>query len=252
MTPSPDPGPVALHQWADLEVDRRLSGGSRSEVFLGTHRRRRVIVRQSSRSAAALDWELDLLEHLTGQGITVPRMVPSDRGAGHVDGMSVHEFLPGDPPTSPRDWARVADVLQAVHGSTLGWPQRPGFASSRDLRIVDRGGDVRLDLMPDDLVAQVRSAWAAVDVGELVVVHGDPGASNIRIDRERVALLDWDEARVDVPWFDLALLPADAPIPDAIDADDLTTAGFAWEVATCWTIEPEYAATRRRQLLARL
>lgn len=243
---------MGLDHWADLEVDRRPSGGSRSEVFLGTHRGRQVVVRQSSRSVPALDWELDLLEHLAGQGITVPRVVPTDRGQSHVEGVTVHEFVPGEPPTSPRDWARVAEVLQAVHGSTVGWPQRPGFASSHDLRTADRGGDVRLDLMPDDLVAQVRSAWDAVDVGDPVVVHGDPGAGNICIDGDRVALLDWDEARVDVPWFDLALLPAGAPIPDAVAADDLTRAGIAWEVATCWTIEPEYAATRHRELLARL
>jgi hypothetical protein len=67
-----------------------------------------------------------------------------------------------------------------------------------------------------------------------------------------VTLLDWDESRVDVPWFDFAFLPEGVEAPSPADRDTLVTAGVAWEAATCWTPEPEYAARRLAELYARL
>jgi Ser/Thr protein kinase RdoA (MazF antagonist) len=72
------------------------------------------------------------------------------------------------------------------------------------------------------------------------VVHGDPGRENVRIVGGRAILLDWDEARVDLPAFDLAVLPG---------ADEaIVQAAHAWEAATCWRAEPEYARRRLAQL----
>lgn len=252
MGSPPGPSADALRHWGDVELRRRLSGGHRNDVFLADRRGRHVVVRRSSRSAAALEWELDLLAHLVAAGIGVPRLVLTDDGRRHVDGLTVQELVPGDPPRSRHDWNRVADTLRAVHASTVGWPQRPGFASSRHLLTHDRGGDVRLDRMPTGMVEQIRTAWAAVQHGEPSAVHGDPGPANIRIAEEWPVLLDWDEARVDVPWFDLAFLPIEVALPNGLDAGDVETAGIAWEAATCWTSEPEYARTRAKALEHRL
>jgi aminoglycoside phosphotransferase (APT) family kinase protein len=133
---------------------------------------------------------------------------------------------------------------------TRGWPQRPGAASSRDLLEADQGADVRLDLMPGELVWRIRSAWSPVQVGTPCVVHGDLAASNLLVDGDAVALLDWDEARVDVPWFDLAAIPAPTPLPlpARVGRDRLTAAALAWEVATCWVAEPDYARRRADDL----
>lgn len=65
------------------------------------------------------------------------------------------------------------------------------------------------------------------------------GGSVVRV---RVGFLDWDEARVDHPWLDLADVPG-LPVPGAAKA-----AVDAWEVANAWVMEPTYA----RQRLARL
>lgn len=54
-------------------------------------------------------------------------------------------------------------------------------------------------------VVRCRAAWARALGRETCVVHGDPNPRNIRITPERVALIDWDEAHVDVPDLDLAL-----------------------------------------------
>jgi hypothetical protein len=65
-------------------------------------------------------------------------------------------------------------------------------------------------------------------------------------------LVDWDEARVDVPWFDFAHLPREIDVPAPCGRDVLITAGVAWEVATCWAPEPEYARRRMDEFRRRL
>lgn len=250
MGSSPLPS-AGLQGWGDIELRARLSGSHRSDVYLADLRGRAVVVRRSSRAVAALEWELDLLDHLASEGLGVPRLVLTDDGRRQVERVTVQEFVAGDPPRSRRDWDCVVDALRAVHASTVGWAQRPGFASSQCPLTDDRGGDVRLDRMPVGVVEQVRVAWTAVQHGGSCVVHGDPAPGNIRMDAGHAVLLDWDEARVDVAWFDLASLPIEAALPEGLDRRDVETAGIAWEAATCWSVEPEYARARAEALAQR-
>ena len=201
----------------------------------------RLVARRSRRSAAALDWELDLLDFVAGQGFLVPAVVPAADGRRHVDGVVVQRWLAGRPPAEG-DWPGVAAELGRLHEVTAGWPQRPGFLSCRDLLTASRGGDVDLDLMPADAVTACRRAWAALS-GPLTVVHGDPCAANVRVGDDGVGFLDWDEARVDHPDLDLADLPGVLPRGHVARA-----AVDAWEAAAGWSLEPEYA----RERLARL
>jgi hypothetical protein len=46
------------------------------------------------------------------------------------------------------------------------------------------------------------------------VNHGDVGAGSILVAGQRATLLDWDESRVDVPWFDFAFLPERVALPE--------------------------------------
>ena len=91
-------------------------------------------------------------------------------------------------------------------------------------------------------------SFAAVADGPVSVIHGDPGAANIRIDGNgRVGLLDWDESRVDITWHDLSNLGVQV-------LDDRTQRraerlSHAWEAANGWTTEPGYAQRRLRALL---
>jgi aminoglycoside phosphotransferase (APT) family kinase protein len=94
-----------------------------------------------------------------------------------------------------------------------------------------------------DGVAACRSAWARLAGGQRAVVHGDPGPGNIRVAGDGAGLLDWDEARVDYTDLDLADLPGTYVPPERLAA--ARTAVIAWEAASGWIIEPEYA---RRQL----
>src|SRR5262249_39819344 len=110
---------------------------------------------------------------------------------------------------------------------------------------------VRLDAMPPEAVQAVRAAWRPVLTGPECVNHGDVGPANIVIDGTQVSLLDWDEARTDVPWLDFAFIPEDVEVPAPVDRRALVTAGVAWEAATCWILEPRYAARRLAELYGR-
>lgn len=157
-----------------------------------------------------------------------------------LDGWHVQHRVEGrHPDGSARDSAAVRSALRAIHSATTGWPQRPGSRSAAELLTADLGADVDLGALPDTLRSVVRAAWSAFDPQGRCVVHGDAGGGNaLLLPDGRCVLIDWDEARVDDPVFDLA------------DPDDPTQAraALAWEIATCWVTEPDYA----RSLVPRL
>ncbi len=246
----PDGIGAALSAWGpSARVEGRLGGGNRGAVWAVRVGDRRYAARLSARTPGALEWEVELLDFLRGAGMLVPEVLPTSGGRRHVDGLVLYGWLEGDPPSCERDWVLVARELRRLHGLTRGWRQRPDFRSTRELLAEDAGGDVHLDLMPEEWMARVREAWTTISDEPTSVVHGDPGAANIRIRGGRVGLLDWDEARVDASVLDLAGLPLE--LAGTLGADRLgraRRAADAWEAANSWLLEPEYA--RRR--LARL
>jgi Ser/Thr protein kinase RdoA (MazF antagonist) len=142
-------------------------------------------------------------------------------------------YVEGGPPETAADWRRVADTLRWLHRLTQGWPQRPGWRSSTDLLHAETGTKVDLGAMPTEGVARCRAAWARLVGRETCVVHGDPNNRNVRLTTDRVALIDWDEAHVDVPDLDL-VLPDNAAGLDAGAYDIAAQASAAWEAAVCW------------------
>jgi Ser/Thr protein kinase RdoA (MazF antagonist) len=231
-----------LAAWGSVTVIGQLGGGHRNTVLELRRGGERLVARRSRRTPASLDWEADLLEHLASHGVRVPALIPALDGRRHVAGVTVQSWLDGRAPGS-RHWAEIAVTLRRVHVVTVGWPQRPGFASTRELLATDRGGDVDLSLMPPAGVAACRAAWRRLRGTPEAVVHGDPGPANIRISSAGVGLLDWDESRVDYTDLDLAELPVSELPPARLAA--ARRAATAWEAANGWIVEPSYA---RRQL----
>lgn len=117
---------AALVAWGQPEVIGPLGGGHRNPVLELRRGRDRLVARWSRRSPASLDWEIGLLSHLTRHGLRVPAAV------------------------------------RHLHKLTAHWPQRPGFASTQELRTTSQGGDVDLSAMPADAVAACRRAWAGL------------------------------------------------------------------------------------------
>jgi Ser/Thr protein kinase RdoA (MazF antagonist) len=205
----------ALAQWGD-DVARieRLAGGVANDVWSVRINGQLAVARRGSRSDADLAWETALLQHLDREGLTVPAPLPTTAGRLFADGVVVMTYVEGGPPTTVADWRRVADTLRHLHRLTAGWPQRPGWRSSTDLLQAETGTRINLGAMPPEGVARCRAAWARIVGQPRSVVHGDPNPRNIRITADRVALIDWDEARVDIATLDL-VLPHNAAALDA-------------------------------------
>jgi Ser/Thr protein kinase RdoA (MazF antagonist) len=232
----------ALEHWGD-DVARiePLAGGVANEVWSLRVKGRLAVGRLGARSDADLAWETGLLQHLDREGLTVPKPIPTTDDRLFVDGLVVMTYVEGEPPETEADWRRVADILRQLHGLTQGWPQRPGWRSSTDLLHAETGTKVDLGAMPPEGVARCRAAWARFIGRESCVVHGDPNPRNVRLTADRVALIEWDEAHVDVPDLDLVLPHNAAGLSDGA-YDIAAQASAAWEAAVCW--KDEYAVER--------
>ena len=163
----------------------------------------------------------------------MPVPVPTADGRLFADGLMVMTYVEGVSPETEADWRRVADTLRRLHYLTREWPQRPGWRSSTDLLTAGTGTRIDLGAMPAEGVARCRAAWARLAGRATCVVHGDPNPGNIRMTADRVALIDWDEAHVDVPDLDL-VLPLNAAGLDTSEHDIAAQASAAWEAAVCW------------------
>lgn len=126
--------------------------------------------------------------------------------------------------------------------ATIGSAQRPGFRTARDLIADVKGGNVDLSLMPPDLVGTCRAAWARLPHEPNCLIHADIGDDNLAMGPNGTLIVyDWDEARADLPCFDLATL-------GALQSAVAKRAALAYEIACCWLLEPE----RARRLAATL
>ena len=125
--------------------------------------------------------------------------IPTTDGRLFVDGLVVMRYVEGGPPETEADWRRVADTLRRLHRLTQGWPQRSAWRSSTDLLRAETGTRIDLGAMPPEGVARCRAAWARLIGRQTCIIHGDPNPRNIRMNADRVALIDWDKAHMDVP-----------------------------------------------------
>jgi Ser/Thr protein kinase RdoA (MazF antagonist) len=232
----------ALRQWgADAARVTPLAGGIANDVWSVRVGGRLAVGRLGARSDADLAWETELLQYLDRAGLTVPAPIPTADGRLFAEGLVVMTYVEGGPPQTQADWHRVAGTLRELHRLTQGWPQRPGWRSSTDLLHAETGTKIDLTAMPAEGVARCRAAWARLAGRPACVVHGDPNPGNVRMTADRVALIDWDEAHVDVPDLDLAL-PDNAAGLDTAAYDIAAQASAAWEAAVCW--DDEYAVKR--------
>src|ERR671917_2726301 len=239
----------ALKQWGD-DVARieALTGGVANQVWSVRVDGQLAVARLGTRSDADLAWETDLLRRLDRAGLAVPVPIATTAGRLFADGLVVMTYVEGGPPETEADWRRVADTLRQLHQLTQGWPQRPGWRSSTDLLHAETGTRINLGAMPPEGVVRCRAAWARLAGRQTCVVHGDPNnPGNVRMTVNRVALIDWDEAHVDVPDLDL-VLPHNAAGLDDGAYDIAAQASAAWEAAVCW--DDEYAVKRLAEVRA--
>lgn len=221
---------------------RRLTGGAANDVWSLRIGGTLAVARLGRRSDADLAWEAGLMRHLDRAGLAVPLPIPAADGRLSVGGLTVMTWVEGIPPATAADWRRVAETLRRLHRLTPGWPQRPGWRSSGDLLSATTGTRIDLAAMPAEGVARCRAAWARLAGRPTSVVHGNPAnPGNVRMTAAGAALIDWDEAHVDVPDLDLAL-PGNAAGLDGDSYRIAAQASAAWEAAVCWG--DDYAVRR--------
>jgi Ser/Thr protein kinase RdoA (MazF antagonist) len=239
----------ALRQWGgDVARVERLAGGVANDVWSVRVNGHLAVARLGARSDADLTWETELLQHLDREGLTVPLPIPTMDGRLFAGGVVVMTYMEGGPPETEGDWRRVADTLRRLHRLTQGWPQRPGWRSSTDLLHAKTGTKIDLSAMPPEGVARCRAAWARLIGHPVCVVHGNPNnPGNVRLTTNQVALIDWDESRVDVPDLDL-VLPYNAAGLEEGAYDIAAQASAAWDAAVCW--DDEYAVERLAEVRA--
>jgi len=225
----------ALALWGeDVERLAPLTGGSANDVRAVRIGGKLAVGRLGKRSDADLAWEAELLLHLERNGLVVPVPIPTQDGRLFAHGLTVMRYVEGGPPQSKADWRRVADVLRQLHRLTRDWPQRPGWRSTAELITADSCTKVDLRRMPPEGVGRCRAAWARLAGRPISVIHGNPtNPGNIRMTRDSVALIDWDEAHVDASELDLALAHNAAGL-DPVALDIAWQAQSAWEAAVSW------------------
>ena len=83
----------------------------------------------------------------------------------------------------------------------------------------------------------------------MCAVHGDIDPENCLVAYDGdVVLIDWDKARMDHPWFDLAPLSMAASGLTEKQYRIARRASCAWEVAVHWPTNEPYARQRLREL----
>ena len=240
----------ALGQWGQDAVRlEKLTGGVANDVWSVRIGGQVAVARLGTRSDADLAWEAGLLQYLEGQGMTVPAPIPTMDGRLFAQGLVVMKHMGGRPPATSADWRRVADTLRHLHRLTQGWPQRPGWRGSTELLTASTGTRIDLGTMPPEGVARCRAAWSRLAGRATCVVHGNPNSpGNVRMTQGQVALIDWDEAHVDVPDLDLGLLPFNGAGLEGTVQDIAEQAACAWEAAICW--DDEYSVSQLAKVRA--
>lgn len=232
-----------LNHWGkNVTRIKPLTGGVANEVWSVSIDGELAVARLGNRNDADLAWETKLLQYLDQQGLIVPTPIPTTDGRYFFQGLVVMKYLEGEIPKTKNDFQLVAKTLKHLHQLTKGWPQRPGWCSSLDLLHTETGTKIDLNAMPPEGVARCRAAWAKLLGHQTCVVHGDTNPRNILIRNNKVALIDWDEAHVDVPEIDLGKLPYNAGNLKEDDYYIAQQASAAWEAAVCW--DDEYAIKR--------
>ncbi len=214
----------------------RLEGGHRNQVFCTSGLSKNMVFKSTQRSEKAISWLDKVHVHAEMAGFTIPRLQRSFKGKFIENGWTVEPFMQGRA-FRPSELGSLRANIQKFHTLCQDIPQRPGFLNAVSLCFTPKGGDIDLDDMPANLVAECRQAWRVLEGQAQSVVHGDLNCANVLKGASgRVILLDWDETRLDACVLDIAAITDAAKVNNAV-----LRAAVAWEIACAWHIEPSYA-----------
>ncbi len=224
-----------LDLWGVDAAIAPLIGGHRNLAFRTNGLNEELVFKTTRRNEEAITWLGPVLSIAAQSGFVVPELMRSKSGQYVELGWTCERFVAGQP-FQPVDLKRLAAPLARFQKASAGVAQRPGFLAARDLLHQDCGGDVDLGRMPSDIVSLCRAAWRGIEHLPVCLVHGDLHAGNMKLTADGgIALLDWDECRVDAGVFDMCQVG----LGDA--GGMIGRAAMAWEIACSWDAEPNYA-----------
>ena len=187
----------------------RLEGGWKNELL----RYGEAVLRLERTTLGSARWEHELLRFLAPRvpEAVLPLAGPEPWECGRV--ASLWPWVPGAPLDRGDEAQRLAlvELLARLHRAGLAWQggPRPGVPGYPDLDPVrNRWWDWELVEKPPALIRAYEATrdWLADPPGlALGAVHGDVSRGNLRVREGRiVALLDWEDARLDWPAWELA------------------------------------------------
>lgn len=221
-----------LSGFGSFSVLRPLTGGHRAQVWLVGRGGDLFVAKSTRRTEDQLRWLAPLQAQARRAGFVVPGLIPAASGQLSVGGWTLEPFLPGTPMMRSAFW-RLVPKITVFQRLAAPIGQRPGFLSLPELMFSDSGGDIDLGALPKKLVPALRAAWAEVTHQPVCAIHGDLTPANMIQTDTGPALIDWDEARVDLRFLDRMALPGRSALE--------IRAHLAREIAVGWLYEPDHA-----------
>lgn len=225
---SPDLSALGVTRW-----DHPLPGGHRNTVWRVMTADGPAVAKSTTHDAAAIHWLEPLHAAARAAGFVVPGLHVTRDNCHIINGWTVEDFVEGERFTAA-DMPRIAARITAFHSHAPMMQQRPGAPSLPTLTMAP------LADLPPAIAAGCRAALTRFALTQTQPIHGDITAANLIHTPPGPALIDWDEARCDLPFLDLVNV---IPQPAAE-----TRAHLAWEIITAWKFEPAYAKACARRL----
>jgi hypothetical protein len=215
-----------LSAFGDVRLIRPLQGGHRNQVWLVETPSGMAVAKSTRHAVEALKWLEPLHRAARTAGFIVPAFHRTGDGTIVADGFTVEDYYDGHG-FRYIDMRQLVSRLSVFHENTLALPQRPsvfGLPEWLHSPMPD---------LPSDIATLCRAALSPFADAPVHPIHGDITPSNLIHSPDGPVLIDWDEARCDLPFLDfIQVQPRD---PAEIRAH------LAGEVIAGWALEPAYA-----------
>jgi Phosphotransferase enzyme family len=214
-----------LSAFGAVRLVRPLPGGHRNQVWLVDKPAGLAVAKSTRHEVKGLAWLAPLQAAARKAGFILPAFHHTADGGILSNGWTIEDRIEGRT-FSATDMRALTPRLCAFHKAVPALPQRPGLHSLLNAPTAH---------LPPEIAARCRAAMTPFADHPTQAIHGDINLSNLIHTANGPALIDWDEARVDLVFLDFIHVTSADPTE--------IRAHLAGEIITGWTTEPLYAQT---------